>query len=213
MSQPNDYLADYRRLGLSEGCSLRELQQAWRRLVAHKHPDRAQSDAASESLAELTQAYRRLRRFERRYGRMPGQSSPPSAEPEVRPVDVPATLQTTTYAARPRYGMWGVLGVTAGLMLWWVEPEPERQPAPTQVRAEASQMLSPNAVAPGVIKIGDRAAHVRLVLGEPILREGEIWEYGPSHIRFERERVVGWYSSPMAPLPVLPDHDAANSGR
>lgn len=218
MSQPNDYLADYRRLGLAEDCSLRELQQAWRRLVAEQHPDRAQSDAASAALVEMTQAYRRLRRFEQRYGRLPAQALPQSAKPAHRPLDVPAAPQTTAYSARPRNGMWGALGVMAALTLWWVEPEPESPTAPIQVGADAPPMPTRDAAAaraikPRVIKLGDSAAHVRRVLGEPILRDGEVWEYGPSHIRFARQRVVAWYSSPLAPLPVEPELDATSGTR
>jgi hypothetical protein len=43
--------------------------------VAENHPDRARQGASSEALVEVSQAYRRLRRFERRYGRLPGQNA------------------------------------------------------------------------------------------------------------------------------------------
>ncbi|WP_281187141.1 hypothetical protein [Aquimonas voraii] len=39
-------------------------------------------------------------------------------------------------------------------------------------------------------------------MGPPLVLQADLWEYGPSHIRFERGRVVGWYSSPLKPLPV-----------
>jgi hypothetical protein len=52
------------------------------------------------------------------------------------------------------------------------------------------------------IRLGDSAARVHRVLGAPILADRELWEYGPSYVRFERGRVVGWYSSPMKPLKI-----------
>jgi hypothetical protein len=54
---------------------------------------------------------------------------------------------------------------------------------------------------PATIRIGDPKRRVRAVLGPPIIATAFVWEYGPSHVRFESGRVVDWYSSPMKPLP------------
>lgn len=204
MPHLHDYLADYRRLGLAADCSLPELQQAWRRAVAENHPDRARQGASSEALVEVSQAYRRLRRFERRYGRLPGQT-PETAARATRLDTTAARRAENALTSSPRYAValcWGAALLGALLLLQWAASNhvPRSLEAPVRVDLP-SQTLSPRAP-DRVIRIGDTAADVHRVLGEPILREGDTWEYGPSHVRFERQRVVGWYSSPMAPLPV-----------
>uniref|UniRef100_A0A0S6YVV0 Uncharacterized protein n=1 Tax=Mizugakiibacter sediminis TaxID=1475481 RepID=A0A0S6YVV0_9GAMM len=40
------------------------------------------------------------------------------------------------------------------------------------------------------------------ILGRPAYAHDDTWEYGPSRIEFAAGRVSGWYSSPLAPLPV-----------
>ena len=49
---------------------------------------------------------------------------------------------------------------------------------------------------------GASCADVRAILGPPILGTAEVWEYGPSHVRFEDGRVIDWYSSPLTPIAV-----------
>lgn len=94
-----DYLADFATIGAKPGCSPAELEAAWRRRVSSLHPDRAPSrDGADdpvrrELLSEINGAYRRLRHFQRRHGRMPGSAPGPAAgqrvdlqwDPEHRP--------------------------------------------------------------------------------------------------------------------------------
>lgn len=41
---------------------------------------------------------------------------------------------------------------------------------------------------------------VRTLEGEPVMINGERWDYGPSWIRFEDHQVVDWYSSQLRPL-------------
>lgn len=78
-----DYLADFATIGAKPGCSPAELEAAWRRRVSDLHPDRARpgapagDDERREVLSEINGAYRRLRHFQRRHGRMPG-SAPAS---------------------------------------------------------------------------------------------------------------------------------------
>ena len=51
--------------------------------------------------------------------------------------------------------------------------------------------------APRLIKIGMDVETVRSIQGNPMHSEGSEWIYGPSWIRFERDRVIDWYSSPL----------------
>lgn len=79
-----DYLADFATIGAEPGCSPSELEAAWRRRVSDLHPDRSRPDGAEDavdrrhSLSEINGAYRRLRHFQRRHGRMPGAARPPA---------------------------------------------------------------------------------------------------------------------------------------
>lgn len=78
-----DYLADFATIGAKPGCSPAELEAAWRRRVSDLHPDRARpgnlngDTDARDVLAEINGAYRRLRDFQRRHGRMPGSPAAP----------------------------------------------------------------------------------------------------------------------------------------
>jgi len=213
VSQPNDYLSDYQRLGVNADCSLHDLQQAWRRAVAAHHPDRAAPDSASMTLVELTQAYRRLRNFERRYGRLPGQVLPPprANESVVRAEEMKPDAATSPPTTRSGLVLVTVVLTTAFLLLWWVERETPTGAAQSVGPAHVERTRTQAAPSRKTIRTGDSPAHVRTLLGEPILRDGEVWEYGPSHVRFERQRVVDWYSSPMAPLPVESTQDAVGT--
>ena len=50
------------------------------------------------------------------------------------------------------------------------------------------------------VRIGTDEGDVRRIQGEPAFLSADVWEYGPSYIRFEKHKVVGWYSSPLYPL-------------
>jgi hypothetical protein len=50
------------------------------------------------------------------------------------------------------------------------------------------------------LEIGMDAESVREIQGEPMQRDGTEWIYGPSWLRFERGRLVDWYSSPLHAL-------------
>ena len=48
---------------------------------------------------------------------------------------------------------------------------------------------------------------VRRLEGDPFLDAGSRFEYGPSYVEFQGDKVVGWYSSPMQPLHVRPGEE------
>jgi hypothetical protein len=230
----DDYLADYARLGLQPGCSLHTLERTWRQAVSALHPDRAAAGAdpilLGRRMHELSAAYRRLRQFEREHGRLPGAPLVPAqSEPQVDPsstcvISTEAAPSAVPTAAR---GGWKlpamVLAVSALLALWGVEsedtgpgrlPTPDARPLPPPAAAmppPSVRDLRPEAVAASTphglrrIRIGTTEAEVERLMGPPIVGTPTLWEYGPSHVRFERGRVVGWYSSPLQPLPVDSD--------
>ncbi|MCG6118432.1 MAG: J domain-containing protein [Aquimonas sp.] len=232
-----DYLADYRLLGLHPGCSAQTLERTWRRAVSALHPDRSQSGsldpgAAQQRLLQLTQAYRRLRDFEREHGRLPGAPLPNPTAPDTPErasqtaenamswemaagatdsqatpaAPVPGAVSSPKPSGRRRVALGGIgLGLAIGL-LGWPGREPVEAPVEAQQPAPANALglgqPAPHAGHRPLIKLGHTQAEVEALLGPPLLRSQEDWEYGPSHIRFEQGRVSGWYSSPLRPLPV-----------
>jgi len=225
----DDYLADYALLGLQPGCSLETLERTWRVAVRDLHPDRAQDgldrDARTQRLHRMTGAYRRLRGFEREHGRLPGGLMKPAAvAAEMRAPDAatesaqpPGTdaQAAALLGAEPRLGRSSLIAVPAlavvGLLLWaslQSEQSPSAHadvalasPSPTLPLGAGAAVAPP--LRPGQrIRIGSTEVQVERLLGSPLVTEPDLWQYGPSHVRFERGRVVGWYSSPLMPLPV-----------
>ena len=216
----DDYLADYQRLGVQPGCSPETLERVWRAAVRDLHPDRAadrsDSVARTQRLLDVTSAYRRLRSFEREHGRLPG--GPLQAPPQM---GSDSFGELTSLSAPVRGGenlsaSWAVslgmaawLGLAAlGLLVWSgaIQGPAEELPAPGAAPAESLSQptgsLGWETPREHHIRIGSTEAHVEGLLGPPLVLQVDLWEYGPSHVRFQRGRVVGWYSSPLKPLPV-----------
>jgi len=55
---------------------------------------------------------------------------------------------------------------------------------------------------PGNFKVGSTKEEVRAIQGTPVTETATVWDYGPSQVYFERNRVTGWDESPMQPLRV-----------
>jgi hypothetical protein len=208
-----DHAADFRRLGAPVGCELAVLKRCYRLAVAALHPDRRANlgtGANDETeLKEVNSAYRRLLTYHREHGHLPGRprSAPLAPPPQATASGTGRVPKTGSAAARIMYAS------LAAIASVWVysalersiqtpEPAPRRMPAQTPT-AQWSSAAAP--VPDGTLRIGASKAEVRKVVGAPLLASEEIWEYGPSHIRFERGRVVDWYSSPLKPLPVAQD--------
>ncbi|MBL8298385.1 MAG: J domain-containing protein [Rhodanobacteraceae bacterium] len=200
-SPATDYLADYARLGVAPDCTPTTLEQAWRRVISASHPDRASESfpQAADDLHEATAAYRRLRAFERRYGRLPGHANPIPA-----PHSFAATASTMREKRhRPAYLAVGLSAALIALLValpWTTSEIPSAEPSVPDT--PENLLTSGTTRATATLKQGDSADQVHRLLGPPILQSHEVWEYGPSHVRFARGHVVDWYSSPLRPLPV-----------
>lgn len=206
-----DFLDDYALLGIDPGSGLDAVRQAYRRAVQRVHPDRAQADDPDgAAMVAINLAYRRLCAFHREYGRLPLQPHPTMAAAAQ-----PRKVAAARGAHRARSGVLAVFLLLLGAgAAWLLAAGAPGERAPEAIGGGAQQAALPPLLAPAPperggpdaesdgIRIGDSAARVRRVLGPPILADRELWEYGPSHVRFERGRVVGWYSSPMKPLKV-----------
>jgi hypothetical protein len=182
---------------------------------------------------ELTAAYRRLRNFEREHGRLPGGAVPAApppafalattpAYPDTESDDEVAEQATDAASQLPPYsqpsargsGFWLIPVGALGAALWFsglLGPDPNEVPAfagPSPTASSVATTPTGSASVPGQnrrIRIGSSEAQVERMMGAPLISDPELWEYGPSHVRFKRGRVTGWYSSPLKPLPVDQD--------
>lgn len=213
VARDTDFLDLYRILDVPPGCELGEFKQAYRRRVVALHPDRRADDGpdpqAAERLQRLNALYGAAMIFERRHGRLPGAAQPRAARPAT-PAGVAPAARTRT----PRRGVRRLLALVAaaavGWLLWSAHPAAPAgdagRPAPDPDARSAAATGVPAVARDGqglgapLIRTGTPAADVRQIEGEPLIISHDRWEYGPSWVRFERGRVVDWYSSPMRPL-------------
>lgn len=202
-----DYTSLYHELGLQPGCSLDDFRQAYRRHVASMHPDRSRANAYGSvlPLSDLTVLYDQAMRFHRRYGRLPG-TAPAAGSPTQVATPAPAIGSDGTRAgiqgddalfARTT-GRWPWLFVAALVLLVvgiWQAPLPR-----TVARHVHAFPQAPSArpePTPANLALGMDANTVLAIQGEPVHQRDDEWSYGPSWVRFEKGRVVDWYSSPL----------------
>lgn len=123
----------YSQLGLRPGCSLAELQLAYRRRISqlraprvHLSADATQSDESAATLRTLVSLYTTATRFHRRYGRLPG--ARPGARMAAQSVSTahfvsPARPSQDPPSTRAAQGLLGfsvvLLLVLLGLLTWW----------------------------------------------------------------------------------------------
>lgn len=219
MTDQTDFIVLYRELGIEPDCSMDGLRLAYRRRVADLHPDRG-GESGEDALKSLNQRYAAALEFHSHYGRLPGARSVPSVQRRRDPLVPPHRMEDAIEPELEReargpsrvvvYGI--VLG--AALLVWWLS----RIDVPTpgfleSVVGNERETALPAAMA---LRQGMSAQDVVALLGDPVSRElgGTHWQYGPSWVRFECEKVVEWYSSPLRPLKASrsrPSGTAANS--
>ncbi|HET6432955.1 J domain-containing protein [Dyella sp.] len=204
MSTTTGYIALYRLLGVRPNSSVDELRRAYRRHVATLHPDRT-GDASLQQLSELQQLnalYSAALDFHRQHGRLPGAATARSVSPA--PAEPAAETDHPTFSAGGRRWLAGVTLCVGAAIVWSARPGrpqpssaemdyPNQLPAPTRARAAI-------AGAAGAIRIGSSINDVLILEGRPISIDTGRWDYGPSWVRIENDRVVDWYSSPLRPL-------------
>lgn len=210
MNSAPDYLADYACLGCAPDCGSEALERAWRRAISEAHPDRSRAPDAAERMHQLTTAYRRLRAFEHSHGRLPGRARERIERPAHHPD--PAAYPAPTARRRWWLSIPVALAVGGVILLPQHDPSlPASDVAPSALPASAT-LAGESAAPAALIRLGDRAERVVALAGAPILVAGDVWEYGPSHVRLRAERVIDWYSSPMKPLPVPSERPIRQTG-
>lgn len=206
--EARDFRHDYATLGAPIGCQPDELKRCYRQAMQRLHPDRnpelAEDAAAQHELREKSQAYRRLMDYARAHGKLPG----------MRPARPQQASDDAAEAPPPRRGRARRAFAAAALagLAWYGwqfhAPEPaqaivvQASPPPRASARPFATTAEPGLANRRGIRLGDSKLAVRAILGPPILGDKDVWEYGPSHVRFDRGQVIGWYNSPMKPLRV-----------
>ncbi len=232
MAEDTDFAALYRELGIDATCSLTELRGAWRRRVAKLHPDQGGSAEDTGRLQQLNRLYDAALDFHGRYQRMPGATTSGHLSPDryaYAPqqasfeIDTqPCALAASGFSRISRYFI--AVSLIAIAVLGWRVIQHDQQdgsftgtdadPGRTAqadansnkinpVRITAKPLTAALTITPGMGK-----DTVRDILGEPLDMHAMRWTYGPSWVEFRCDNVVGWYSSPLRPLPVSDMRDA-----
>lgn len=204
-----DFSHLYAQLGLEPGCSLDALRHAYRRRISELHPDRhAGQEIDPESqrqLSALIQAYKDALRFHAAHGRLPGgsrdeESPPPATGPNPEPASIQmlATPAPPSPAPHPQSRLW-LLSVLVLMVLYLLVSRPTD--APQAINIEAVTEAGSSQTMPVLhqaLSLGMSREEVLALQGEPTVRRGEdLWEYGPSWVRFDNGRLAAWYSSPL----------------
>ena len=208
-----DFFSFYEQLGLHPDCSPDELRNAYRRRVAELHPDRlaGRADPANAGrLQELTAAYNAASSFQRRYGRLPG-----AQHVSARGAALPSGSPRQARAASPqgsglRLGALVVFALAIVAWLLWsiiatddLGQLPDTRAEPTLGATIPDAAAEPSRVIEQRLQLGMDTDTVRAIEGSPVMTSSERWDYGPSWIQFDHDRVSDWYSSRLHPLKVL----------
>lgn len=197
-------------------------------------------DARSASrLQRLNAQYGAAMEFHRRYGRLPGaaQTASPSAHAGGRdlsgtvrempdpfaarrraPSSAPAGREPSHVTHRPHARIAVLLVIVALGALGWAMHTASLTSSTgtadddTPIQAGAGGVSHVGVVEGVVLHVGMSADDVRALEGEPLVMHGDLWEYGPSWIRFDHDEVVEWHSSPLHPLHTQA-HAAADPAR
>lgn len=215
-----DFAQLYARLGIAADCSLEEFKRACRRRIRAQHPDLAgnagaAADADQIPLSEFLPLYAKALRFHRRHGRLPGAAPAASTAPAASRERMPmAAMASTAPSAAPQASPGGTplrslrapllallavaiivaaIGTRSDDDAAGQPPRPARAPSAADGGADDTR-------AQARLELGMDADTVRSIQGEPVQWNGSEWSYGPSWLRFEDDRLVDWYSSPLHPL-------------
>ena len=201
-----DFLDLYRQLRVSPDCGLQEFKQAYRRQVSMLHPDgklQGYVRTRVQRLQQLNAQYEAAMEFQRLHGRLPGASPPARAVIPRSANPSPRTSPAPPSSARPRSNMKWLIPialVAIGILFWGVSavvPQPDGTADNTTNDNDAGPS---GASAPPVLAVGMSQENVRAIEGDPVAIRDDLWEYGPSWVRFDHGSLVDWYSSPLHAL-------------
>jgi hypothetical protein len=202
-----DFLELYRQLRVSPDCDLQTFKQAYRRRVSTLHPDRKlQGYADSRSaqrLQQLNVQYDAAIEFQRLHGRLPGAPAPTrtTANPAGFNPSPRSPSSALPHARRRSNVKWLIpIALAAIVVLFWgvSSVAPPSNGNDENAAGDANSAEAP-AAAP-MLSLGMSPENVRAIEGNPVAIRDDLWEYGPSWVRFDHGSVVDWYSSPLHSL-------------
>jgi len=218
MGNEIDFLDLYRQLRVSPDCDLLEFKQAYRRCVATLHPDRRPpgyrgytNSRAAQRLQQLNVHYEAAMAFQRLHGRLPGAMPTPGVTPQrvspsprpPSPVKFSPPAQKSPGAPRRPNVKWliPIALVAIGFLFWGASAvtPPSDGNADSSATHDNDGNLGDTPAVP-VLTLGMSPENVRSIEGNPIDIRDDVWEYGPSWVRFDHGSVVDWYSSPLHSL-------------
>lgn len=203
-----DFLELYRQLRVSPDCDLQTFKQAYRRRVSMLHPDRklqGYSDSRSaQRLQQLNVQYDAAIEFQRLHGRLPGAPAPARAAANPAGFNPPPRSPSSALprARRRQNVKWLIpIALAAIVILFWgvtsVAPPSNGMADGAAGDSEANTVDAPAAP---MLSLGMSPENVRAIEGNPVAIRDDLWEYGPSWVRFDHGSVVDWYSSPLHSL-------------
>ncbi len=232
------YANHYHVLGIRPGASWKELRKAYKSLVNIWHPDRFQQNIEQRKLAEektkeITQSYKELAEYYKKFGELPGsprmeetstaEDLAPQSAPEIRPApDAQETQVSAADGASPRTHKkrWSKLEARtltatalAGFVYfaWQILPW-DRSDIPPQANKQTEQTadtpIDENSnlrepVPEKYFTYGSSLGEVYAIQGVPTKTEHDIWYYGKSKVYFVKGKVLRWEDSPGNPLRVM----------
>ncbi|RDS83643.1 hypothetical protein DWU98_04745 [Dyella monticola] len=209
MGNEVDFLDLYRQLRVSPECDLQEFKQAYRRCVSTLHPDRRPAgyrgytnSRAAQRLQQLNVQYEAAMTFQRLHGRLPGALPTPAATPQrVGPPPRPPSQKSSGTPRRPNVKWLIPIALVAlGFLFWGASAVTPPSDGTNDSTTHDSEANLGDAPAAPVLTLGMSPENVRAIEGSPVEIRDDLWEYGPSWVRFDHDSVIDWYSSPLHSL-------------
>jgi len=222
------YTHSYRILGVRPGASWKQLRKAYKSLVNTWHPDRFQQDVRKRKLAEektkeITQSYKELAEYYKKFGVLPladepetheAEDAPPpivperQPEPESRTKPTPAGTAPVDAIKRRRTRAMAAIALVGGAYIaWqlvpWNHPgDPSSTEERTSPTADTQEEERTEHRADKNFTIGSSLGEVYGIQGVPTKTEKDIWFYGESKVYFVKGKVLRWEESSDNPLKV-----------
>lgn len=211
MANEIDFLELYRQLRVSPDCSVDEFKRAYRRCVSTLHPDRTlpghegyKNSRSGQRLQQLNVQYDAAMEFLRLHGRLPG-APPPAFVASQRvnpPRPTPAPSFSPPRTSRRPHMKWLILValLATGILFWGASAVTPSSDGGNDATSHDSDTAPTDAPAAPMLTLGMSPENVRAIEGRPVEIRDDLWEYGPSWVRFDHGSVVDWYSSPLHSL-------------
>lgn len=241
----DNYLKNYLILGVKPGASWKQLRQAYKKLVNVWHPDRFQQDIRQKRLAEektkeITQAYKELAEYHKKFGVLPQpprEETPPAnknkAGPETTAATPPPDKTPKPASAAPateipkrrisiqRARVMAAIALLGSIYFIW-QFAPWERPDNASTNGDVDQSSNhhheaePGDAAPAEKRftVGSSLGEVYAIQGVPTKTEKDVWFYGNSKVYFAKGKVLRWDEKTDSPLrvDVISAFEKSNAG-